>query len=191
MLQYQLLALLINFWVGSRFLQHAQNFSEYSFPSFVHISLLARVNCKELLACFEASGFCYIIDNGPSLGLVLVITLLPCIVGILRPWILQHWPLHMLQQILDGLDVGVGQLITLGLGSCRTGQSTSSPLSSPLECAGPWFLPGTQGELPQACVWFSLFFSVLNGTVQGHASSSVPEADCPGMHVCFLVPFSP
>ena len=56
MLQYQLLALLINFWVGSSVLQHAQNFSEYSFP-LLFIYLYWQELIAELLVCFEASGF--------------------------------------------------------------------------------------------------------------------------------------
>lgn len=41
--------------------------------------------------------------------------------------------LHILQQIVDRMDVGAGQVITLGLGlsSCRVGLQASSPLSSP------------------------------------------------------------
>lgn len=33
----------------------------------------------------------------------------------------------MLQQTVDGVDVWKGQLITLGLGSCKVGQPTNSP----------------------------------------------------------------
>lgn len=46
---------------------------------------------------------------------------------------LQDQPLHGLQQIIDGKDVGVSQLIilVLGLDSCSAGQPTSSLLSSP------------------------------------------------------------
>ena len=42
---------------------------------------------------------------------------------------LQDLPLHVLQQIIDEVDVGLGQLLTLflGLGSGRIGQSASSP----------------------------------------------------------------
>ena len=45
---------------------------------------------------------------------------------------LQDWPLHVLQQIIDGVDVGVGQLIgiVLGLGGCGVGQQVSFPSSS-------------------------------------------------------------
>lgn len=86
--------------------------------SFIHISLLASVHCKASLVLFEISGICYAVSSGPSLGLVLDILLLPCAVEIL-------------QQIIEGVDVGLGQLITLvlGLGSCRDGRPTSYPLS--------------------------------------------------------------
>ena len=47
---------------------------------------------------------------------------------------LQDLSLHVFQQIIDGMDVGVGQLITLflGLGSYRIDQPTSRP--TPLAC---------------------------------------------------------
>ncbi|KAL6092449.1 hypothetical protein STEG23_022795, partial [Scotinomys teguina] len=51
------------------------------------ISLLASVHCKESWVWFEASGFCCTMDAGPSLGLLLDILLLPCVVGILQLWI--------------------------------------------------------------------------------------------------------
>ena len=72
---------------------------------FIHIALLASVHCKESLVWFKASGFCYTIDTGPSLGLLLDILLLSCIVENL-----QDWYLHVLQQTIDEVDVGVDQL---------------------------------------------------------------------------------
>ena len=42
----------------------------------------------------------------------------------------QGQTLVMLQQILDGVDDGMGQLLTLVLGGCWVGQLASSPSSS-------------------------------------------------------------
>ena len=57
---------------------------------------------------FKTSGFCYTINTGPSLGLLLNILLLPGFMEILQ-----------FQKIVDGMDVGVG--VVLGLDSCRVG----------------------------------------------------------------------
>jgi hypothetical protein len=55
--------------------------------SFVHTSFLANVLCNESLVCFKASGFCYTISTGPSLGLLLDMLLFPCVMEILKLWI--------------------------------------------------------------------------------------------------------
>ena len=76
---------------------------------FVYNSLLAMTH--------EAPGLSYTINAGSSLGLLL----LPCVMeGLCHPVTLdlQDWPLHTLQQFIDGVDVGVGQLKALDLGIC-------------------------------------------------------------------------
>ena len=60
---------------------------------------------------------------------------------------LQDPPLHMLQQITDGVDVGMRQLITLGLGICTVGPFTSPTLSSPLGKAASTLFLGNTVEL--------------------------------------------
>jgi hypothetical protein len=44
---------------------------------FVHTSLLANVHCNESLVLFKASGYCYSINTGTSLGLLLDILCCP------------------------------------------------------------------------------------------------------------------
>ena len=46
---------------------------------------------------------------------------------------LQDWPFYVLQQLTDGVDVGLGQLkaLDLSLGGSRVGQPTSSPAPTP------------------------------------------------------------
>jgi hypothetical protein len=39
----------------------------------VHTSLLANVHCNDSLVWYEAPGFCYTINTGTSLGLLLVL----------------------------------------------------------------------------------------------------------------------
>ena len=53
----------------------------------VHTSSLTNVHCNELLAWFKISGFCDFINIGSSPGLLSVILLLTCIMGILKLWI--------------------------------------------------------------------------------------------------------
>ena len=53
----------------------------------VYTSLLAHVHSNNSLVWFKASGFCYPIKTGCSLGLLLDILLLPCVMGILYFWI--------------------------------------------------------------------------------------------------------
>lgn len=43
----------------------------------------------------------------------------------------QDQSLHMLQQVTDGMDIGVSQLITLVQGCCKVDRPARSPLSSP------------------------------------------------------------
>jgi hypothetical protein len=56
---------------------------------FVSTFYLANVCCNQSLVWFEASGFCYTINPGSSLGLFSDILLLPCVMEILEVWICQ------------------------------------------------------------------------------------------------------
>ena len=66
-----------------------------------------QVFIAESLIWSKASGFYYTIDAGPSLGLLLVILQLPCVMEILQLWVCRAG-LPVLQQSTDGVDVGVG-----------------------------------------------------------------------------------
>lgn len=50
---------------------------------FVHTSLLVNVHCNDMKVWYEPSGFCYSINTGTSLGLLLDILLLPCVLKVL------------------------------------------------------------------------------------------------------------
>lgn len=91
---------------------------------FYHTSFLASVHYKESLVWFTFPCLHYIFDAGPLLWLFLDILVPPCIVEILQLWICGSIFFHILQYIRDGLDVGTGQIITLGLG---LGYSVGSP----------------------------------------------------------------
>ena len=73
--------------------------------SSVHASSLAKVHCNEPLVWFEAPGISYTINNGSSPGLLSDILLLSCVAALY----LQDWSLHMVQQFIDGVNVGMGQ----------------------------------------------------------------------------------
>ena len=98
--------------------------SEPCICTSIHVSVCPRSHWSG-----SRPGFCYTIDAGPSWELLLVILGCgdPSALGLQDPF------LHVLWQITDGEDVGMDQHITLdlGLGSCRVGQSASSPLFSP------------------------------------------------------------
>lgn len=99
---------------------------------FTHISLLARVHCDESLVGLSplVSPTLSMLDSHWILLGYTVITLCP---GDSAGLGLQERLLRVLLQIMDWVNVEVGHLTTLvlGLSSCRTGQSASSPLSSP------------------------------------------------------------
>ena len=78
----------------------------------VHTSLIANIHCNESLVWFEASGFCYTINAGSSQGYPVAVLCR----GDPAALNLQDWPYHTLQQFIDGVDVGVGQLKALDLG---------------------------------------------------------------------------
>jgi hypothetical protein len=56
----------------------------YSVSHLIPFYIIANVHCNEPLVWFKASGFCYAINPGSSLGLLLDILLLPCIIEILQ-----------------------------------------------------------------------------------------------------------
>lgn len=97
---------------------------------FTHISLLARIHCYESLVGLRplVSPTITMLDSHWILLGYTVITLCP---GDSAGLGLQDRLLHVLQQIMDWVNVEVGQLtsLVLGLSSCRVGQSVSSPLS--------------------------------------------------------------
>jgi len=72
--------------------------------------------------------FCYTINTGSSLGLLSDMVLFPSVVEILQLGSVGQ-ALHMLQQFIHGVDVGIGQLKTLdlGLGGSWACQPTSCP----------------------------------------------------------------
>ena len=91
---------------------------------FIHVSLLASIHCSHW------SGFCYTTDARPSLRILSAILLLPCVMEILQLWVCKNGrSFHMLQQITDGVDIGVGKLIILilSLGICRVGHLLAFP----------------------------------------------------------------
>lgn len=106
----------------------------------VHFPLLSSTHCKESLLWFEASGFCFSINTGPSLGILLDILLL------LVPWRCCRFgsvgpmPSFALEDHRWG-DLGIAQLIALVLGWVVAGlislpavphAHTSSPVLSQL-----------------------------------------------------------
>jgi hypothetical protein len=54
--------------------------------------LLVNVSYRDSFTWFEAWGFCYTINTGSSLGLLLDILLLLCIMEILQLWICRAYP---------------------------------------------------------------------------------------------------
>lgn len=75
------------------------------------MSLLARVQCKESLVWFEASGFCYTVMLGPNWDS----SWIPCCFFV--SWRSCSFRstgqvLHKLQKITNRVDIGVGQPIT-------------------------------------------------------------------------------
>lgn len=97
-------------------------------------ALHTDVHCNELLACFKVSDFCYTINTGYWLRLL---SDNPVVVLYHRdPAALVLWDklLHTLQQLIDGIDVGVDQLKTLdlSLGGSWVGQPGSLSQVSPV-----------------------------------------------------------
>lgn len=64
---------------------------------------------------FKASGFWYTTDTRPSLKILSDSVLLPRVMGIPVAMVLLDQFLHVLQQVTDGVEVGVCQLKALGV----------------------------------------------------------------------------
>lgn len=89
----------------------------HSKPLYPHI-FTCRCSSQKSMVWFKALGPCYITDTGSSLGLFL------------QPWVHRTNPHPVLQQIADGVDVGVGQhntTLVWGLSTCRGCQPAISP----------------------------------------------------------------
>ena len=114
----------------------------------------------EPLVWFEASDFCYTIDTGSSLGLILDILLLSCCCRDHTALDLQDWFLHISQQIFDGMDVGVEQLIAMvGPGWLQGWSDQQLSLSSLLTLQ---HFPATSPFIAKnkGCGWFSCLYSL-------------------------------
>jgi len=124
-------------------------------------NLLANVCCNKSLVWFKASGFCYTINTGSSLGPLSHILFLPCIIEILQFW--SAGTFHALQQLIDRVDVGVGQLkaLDLGLVGSWVGQSAS------------FLTPIHQGELSGTALASSLDATVRKGRSQLYCAARV------------------
>ena len=159
------------------------NVSHSILHPFVHTSLLANVHCNESLVWFEASGFCYTINTGSSLGLLSDILLLPCVMEILQLWICRTSPFmhHMLYHCISGGDVGIGQLkpwiwawevaewVSPQL-SCSHTSRVSSPVVSRL--AHPILQPAVGGACSPECGDCQ-----VEGPAQHSGSSSSPDQE--------------
>lgn len=73
------------------------------YPS-AQTALLVNVHSNELLVWYKASGFCYIINTGPSPRLLSGILLLPQVMQLL--WHGSAGHIWSLQQVKDEEDVG-------------------------------------------------------------------------------------
>ena len=85
----------------------------HSIPFHPHSST-CQCSLQCVIGLVEASGFCYTINTYvPSPELLFDILLLPCVDPPASD--LQDLPLHTLQQLMDGVDAGEGQLRALDL----------------------------------------------------------------------------
>ena len=78
--------------------------------------LNANGHCRESLVWIEASGFCYMINTGSSLGLLLDTLLLYCCHGDPAVLYLEDWPPEVFQQFMGWVDIRMSELKALGLG---------------------------------------------------------------------------
>ena len=112
---------------------------------------LQMAHCNESLICFEASGFCYTINTGPSQRLLSDILLLPYVMEILQLWICRTGPSHAPAVHRWGRCWG-GQLKALDLDLCssRVGQLShthTTRASSPALASFPTLRPGSPSPL--------------------------------------------
>ena len=111
-----------------------------------------------------------------SLGLLWGTLSLPCVMDILQLWLCKTGPLHVLQQFIVRVDVGVGQLkaLDLGLGSIGISQlphTHATRDSSPMLTLSGWLIHchGRQGTGP--ALWFSCPWGQLTRPHTTRASS--------------------
>lgn len=136
-----------------------------SLSLFIFLSLLASVHFLESSGWLVASGFCCTTDNGLSLGILLDILSFSCV---LRSCCFGSVGLsHVLQQFLDGVDVGVDLLIAvvLGLGGSWVGRRTKFPSLSTT-----WIISAALPQLAHR----------MQPTARSRASSSVLQPSDPG-----------
>jgi hypothetical protein len=89
----------------------------------------AKVHCSESMVGFEAFSFCFTISiRSSQISCCCPMSLRSCSFGSSGP------APYMLQQCIDGVDVGVRRLkaLDLGLGGSWVGQPASSPALLPL-----------------------------------------------------------
>lgn len=80
---------------------------------FVQTASFANVRCNESLDWVEASGFWYTINTGSSPRILSNSLLLPCVLICCS---CGSAGLHVLQQFMDGVDAGLGQLKAQNVG---------------------------------------------------------------------------
>lgn len=123
------------------------NSVSHSMPS-VRTSSLVNVHCNEALVWFEVSGYCDTINTSSSLGLLLVILLLPCVMEILQFWLSRtnpfSWPnsSQMMNFVVGQLKAWVvGSLGDLLCLHCVQWQQVSLcvSLTLPVLCGGGQF----------------------------------------------------
>lgn len=61
--------------------------------SAIHSSSLTNIHWNESLVWFEVSSFCDTINTKSSLGLLLAVLLLPCVMETLQLWIIRTSPI--------------------------------------------------------------------------------------------------
>lgn len=98
---------------------------------FISPSIHICFHCFESLVCLEASGFWYILNTKPSLGLLLNILLLSCVMEPLYFWSLSLAPSHAPVVLWWGGCSGESTYtLVLRLGGSWIVQTSSFPSSS-------------------------------------------------------------
>lgn len=108
-------------------------------PDPVHLpSIHICFHCFESLVCLEASGFWYILNTKPSLGLLLNILLLSCVMEPLYFWSLSLAPSHAPVVLWWGGCSGESTYtLVLRLGGSWIVQTASFPSSSTPKVSNP------------------------------------------------------